>query len=98
MSSVRIDADAMRDRASQLYGEARNVGAVMESLGNLSASLQDEWAGEESEAFAEWYLQEFRPNLIDGQVAIGKFADAIGACADDLAREARGAAESGEVE
>ena len=87
MSSVRVDADAMQRRADQLYDEARNVGAVMEGLKELSARLHTEWEGEESSSFSEWYYGEFRPNLIDGQATIGRFAEAIFGCAQDISGE-----------
>ena len=83
MSSIRVDSDVLRNRAAQLYGEARNVGIVMEGLGNLSTALQAEWAGEETDAFAQWYQDDFKPNLIGGQVVIGRFAQAVCACAEE---------------
>ena len=85
MSSIRVDAGAMQRRADQLYGEARNVGAVITGLKELSARLHTEWEGEESDSFSEWYYSEFRPNLIDGQAAIGRFAEAIFECAQEIA-------------
>ena len=86
MSSVRVDEDAMRERAAQFCGQARCMGEFMEDLGSLSASMQTEWAGRESDSFAEWYHTEFKPSLIKGQVVIGQFANEINTCADQLAR------------
>lgn len=77
MQITRVNSNVMRLRADQLRQEAKNVGALMASLKQLSDSVQLEWQCEHSRAFGEWYSSTMRPSLTAGQSRINDLAFAL---------------------
>lgn len=80
---IRITPDQMRGRANEYRKEAENVQNVINRMDSLLNSLQDEWEGEASKAYAARF-QELRPNFVAAKDLIDEIAKSLDSTAASL--------------
>lgn len=95
-NQIRMSPDQMRSRANEYRTEAEKVQDVISRMDSLLSSLESEWEGDASQAFASRY-QELRPGFVKAEELIREIATALDASAriteekdKDLARQFRG--------
>lgn len=80
---IRISPEVMRERAGQYRNEATALGEIISNMDSLLTTLQEEWEGAASEAYAVKF-SELRPGFVDAQTLIGDIADALDSSATTL--------------
>lgn len=80
---IRISPDTMRQRASEYNAEAENLQSIIEKMDSLLNSLQEEWEGAASEAYAAKFL-ELRPGFVEAQNLIVEISEALTSTANTL--------------
>ena len=73
---IRITPGDMRERAKEYRIEADNVNDVIGKMDSLLSTLQSEWEGSSSEAYAEKF-GELRPGFIEAEKLIRDIAEAL---------------------
>ncbi|MBR2707598.1 MAG: WXG100 family type VII secretion target [Mogibacterium sp.] len=80
---IRMTPDTMRTRAGEYRTESQNVADVIAKMDSLLQTLQAEWEGASSEAYAAKY-GELRPSFVamkdlidDIAMALDKTAEAV---------------------
>lgn len=81
---IRISPAQMNERAAQYRREADLVNEVIARMDRLLTTLQGEWEGAASEAYAARF-QELRPGFIKAEELIREIAAALDAAARSLA-------------
>lgn len=80
---IKITPDQMRQRAGEYRVEASNVGDVISKMDSLLATLQTEWEGAASEAYAGRFA-ELRPSFVQAQNLINEIAQSLDQTAAQL--------------
>ncbi len=75
--NIRISPDIMRQRAGQYRNEAATVGQTISNMDNLLNLLQSEWEGQSSQAYAQRYYSELKPNFQKAKELIEEIAVAL---------------------
>ena len=75
-NQIRITPDQMRERAKQYRNEADTVNGVIGKMDSLLQTLQSEWEGSSSEAYAARY-QELKPGFVKAEELIREIASAL---------------------
>ncbi len=75
--NIRITPDIMRQRAGQYRNEAATVGQTISNMDNLLNLLQSEWEGQSSQAYAQRYYSELKPNFQKAKELIEEIAVAL---------------------
>lgn len=90
---IRMTPDTMRTRAGEYRTEAENVQSVIEKMDALLDTLQTEWEGAASEAYANKF-NELRPSFVaakdlidDIAVALDKTAEAVESTDNQIASQ-----------
>ena len=73
---IRITPETMEQRAGQYDNEAQAVSQVIRNMDKLLTTLQDEWEGESSRAYAARF-QELRPSFVQAQDLISNIATSL---------------------
>ena len=73
---IRMTPDTMRERAGQYRTEHDNLGDIITKLDSLLETLQGEWEGAASEAYAAKF-DELRPAFTDAQNLLEDIAKAL---------------------
>ena len=81
---IRVTPDQMNARAKQYRHEADEVNRVIVQMDSLLQTLQGEWEGAASEAYAARY-QELRPGFVKAEELIREIAIALEVVASKLA-------------
>ena len=82
-TQIRITPDDMRTRATQYEAEADNINNVITSLDGLLSTLESEWEGEASTAFATKYA-DLRPAFASVEELVREIAAALVVVADSF--------------
>lgn len=80
---IRITPDQMRSRANEYRTEATNVQGVINKMDRLLSTLQGEWEGAASRAYASRF-EELRPGFVRARELIDEIARALDATAARL--------------
>lgn len=73
---IRITPEQMRGRANEYRAEAENVQQVISKMDQLLSTLQSEWEGAASEAYAAHY-NELKPGFKQAVDLINDIAQAL---------------------
>ena len=74
---IRITPDTMRERASQYTQQANNVEDIINTMQSLLETLQTEWEGSASEAYAERWNSDLKPSFVSAKELIDEIAEAL---------------------
>lgn len=80
---IRITPDQMRGRANEYRVQAENVQAVIGRMDRLLSTLQSEWEGQASRAYASRF-GELRPGFVRARELIDEIARALDTTASSL--------------
>ena len=80
---IRITPEQMNERANQYRNEADAFNGVIAKMDSLLQSLQGEWEGAASEAYAARFL-ELRPSFVKTEELIREIATALDRTAQKL--------------
>lgn len=80
---IRITPDQMRSRANEYRVEAENVQTVIGKMDRLLSTLQSEWEGQASRAYAARF-GELRPGFVRARELIDEIARALDTTASSL--------------
>lgn len=78
---IRMTPEIMRTRASEYLVQAENLQAIIGNMDRLLTTLQGEWEGHASEAYAQRFAQ-LRPGFIQTRELIDEIAAALKSTAD----------------
>ena len=80
---IRITPDQMRSRANEYRVEAENVQTVIGKMDRLLSTLQSEWEGQASRAYAARF-GELRPGFVRARELIDEISRALDTTASSL--------------
>ena len=80
---IRITPEQMNERANQYRNEADAFNGVIAKMDSLLQSLQGEWEGAASDAYAARFL-ELRPSFVKAEELIREIASALDRTAQKL--------------
>lgn len=80
---IRITPDQMRGRANEYRAEVENVQSVIGKMDRLLTTLQSEWEGQASRAYASRFA-ELRPGFVRARELIDEIARALDTTASSL--------------
>lgn len=75
-SQIRMTPEKMRSRAAEYTAQANNLQSVINKMDNLLKSLQGEWEGSASEAYAAKF-EELRPGFVKAKNLIDEISAAL---------------------
>lgn len=75
-SQIRMTPETMRTRASEYTTQANNLQAVITKMDALLQTLQGEWEGSASEAYAARF-SELRPGFVKAKDLIDEISAAL---------------------
>lgn len=81
---IRIDPGTMRSRASEYNHQGEQINDIIRNMDNLLNQLQSEWEGSASEAYANRYTSELRPNFQKAVQLAQEIAEALNKAADEM--------------
>ena len=73
---IRMTPDTMRTRANEYRTESQNVSDVISKMDQLLTTLQSEWEGAASDAYAAKF-EELRPSFVAAKELIDDIAAAL---------------------
>ena len=80
---IRITPDQMRSRAGEYRAQANTVQEVISKMDTLLNTLQGEWEGQASQAYAQRF-SELRPGFVKAEDLINEIAQSLDAAAQTL--------------
>lgn len=80
---IRITPEQMRSRAQEYDAQADTVNGVIQKMDSLLNTLQDEWEGQSSQAYAARF-GELRPGFVQAHQLIQEIANSLRATAQSL--------------
>ena len=83
MGQIRVTPDTLRTRAGQYTTEQGNMSTMIETLDGLLESIQSEWEGSASAAYAEKYA-ELKPGFAAVEELLGEISSALNSVADAM--------------
>jgi uncharacterized protein YukE len=69
-----MDADAVRNLASKLDGEATRLSSAISHIDSLMSQVQSMWRGADAQRHVGWWQQQHRPQLMQAHQAIAGLA------------------------
>lgn len=96
MSEIKMTYDTMLTRVRSYNNEAEKIGEVITTMDKLLTTLQTEWTGAASQAYADKF-RELKPSFTSAQQlvkdiasALQKTAEAYKTMDDDIASKFKG--------
>lgn len=75
-NQIRMTPEKMRSRASEYTAQANNLQTIITKMDSLLKSLQSEWEGSASEAYAQRF-SELRPGFVKAKDLIDEISTAL---------------------